>query len=69
MERKDLMTDKKSSNAEKIRTSLYLRKDILRGLQLVAVKNNISVSQIVERVMEAFLETQDIPEKVKEWMS
>jgi len=63
------MTDKKSSNAEKIRTSLYLRKDILRGLQLVAVKNNISVSQIVERVMEAFLETQDIPEKVKEWMS
>lgn len=69
MERKDFMTDKKTSNAKKIRTSLYLRKDILRGLQLVAVKNNISVSQIVERVMEAFLETQDIPEKVREWMN
>lgn len=63
------MTDKKSSDAKKIRTSLYLRKDILRGLQLVAVKNNVSVSQIVERVMEAFLEAQDIPEKVREWMS
>ncbi len=63
------MTDKKSSDGKKIRTSLYLRKDILRGLQLVAVKNNVSVSQIVERVMEAFLETQDIPEKVREWMS
>jgi len=63
------MTNRKSSNSEKIRTSLYLRKDILRGLQLVAVKNNVSVSQIVETVMEAFLEAQDIPEKVREWMN